>query len=927
MIPFNFLRHAVLLCALVFLTACGERGEAELLAAAQGALKKGDHKSATVEVKAALQANPASPQARALLGQVLLAQGEPKLAAVELEKAIELHAPDAQVVPLYVRALLGQGLFKKVVDEYAAKRIGDDAANAALRASVASAYLSLGNLPQADLQAEEALKLSPKYVPALLVKARVLATRREYKVALTLVESAIGMDGSQDEAWKLKGDLLLVDPLRSAEAIAAFRQAYSIRPEYIDAHVSAVSYFVQRRDFPSAKSELTGLRNYPKAKSTADFLEAQLALAEGNYLRAGELIQLPLQAAPDDARLLQVAGAVALQTGELTKAEKHLVRALNQQPELSHARLLLARTYLRLGQPSRAIAVLQPALDGSAPGVDLLVLAAEAQMHNGDAAQAETLFKRAAAVAPGDVRVRIALALSDLSKGRSDAAVAQLEKIAMEDAGGSADLSLIAALMRRNDLVAAVRAIEALKKKQPGQPLAPILRARVEMLRNDESAARSNYETALKIKADFFPAVSGLAALDIKGGRLAEAAKRFEDLLKQNPQSSDAYLALADLRARLGASKSDVLNLLLAAVKAAPLDQAPRVALINQYLRNYDFRAALTASQDAVSKLPESPELLDVLARAFLASGDINQAVTTYGKLSKLEPKSAMPYVKMAEAYASKRDIDGATRSFRRALEVVPGHVEAQRGLIRVALQQGKVDLAISAARELQRRGPDDPAGYLFEGDIYAETKKWDPAISAYRVGLTKLRTSNQLAIRLHAVLGAAGRAAEALSFETKWLKDFPRDAAFRFYLGDVYMARRDFTEAERKYLDVLNLQPSNGLAHNNLAWLLAKMGKPGAVDHAVRAIAIMGESPALLDTLATAEEAGGDMAKAVRASERAVQLAPELPDLRLNLARLYIKAKKKDLAIAELDRLQALGSKIARQKEVGELMAFAKQM
>lgn len=62
--------------------------------------------------------------------------------------------------------------------------------------------------------------------------------------------------------------------------------------------------------------------------------------------------------------------------------------------------------------------------------------------------------------------------------------------------------------------------------------------------------------------------------------------------------------------------------------------------------------------------------------------------------------------------------------------------------------------------------------------------KRPEAAVAPLRTAL-ELAPSSETAIKLHAVLGAAKRAAEADRLAATWSKEHPRDAAFRFYLGD----------------------------------------------------------------------------------------------------------------------------------------------
>ena len=75
------------------------------------------------------------------------------------------------------------------------------------------------------------------------------------------------------------------------------------------------------------------------------------------------------------------------------------------------------------------------------------------------------------------------------------------------------------------------------------------------------------------------------------------------------------------------------------------------------------------------------------------------------------------------------------------------------------------------------------------------------------------------------------------------------------------------------------------------------------------------------MDTLAAALAAENQLAKALEVQRKVVELAPDTPEFRLRLARLYVQSGQGDKARPELDRLADLGEKFKGQAEVAQLM------
>jgi predicted Zn-dependent protease len=114
-------------------------------------------------------------------------------------------------------------------------------------------------------------------------------------------------------------------------------------------------------------------------------------------------------------------------------------------------------------------------------------------------------------------------------------------------------------------------------------------------------------------------------------------------------------------------------------------------------------------------------------------------------------------------------------------------------------------------------------------------------------------------------------------------------------YLAEYALANKHYDRAYQLYLEIDAQAPDRPSVLNNLAWVASQRNDPKAIDFARRALALAPESPAILDTAGMIEVAQGDVDAGVRKVEKAVQLAPKAPAIRINLAKAYIKAGRKD--------------------------------
>lgn len=445
------------------------------------------------------------------------------------------------------------------------------------------------------------------------------------------------------------------------------------------------------------------------------------------------------------------------------------------------------------------------------------------------------------------------------------------------------------------------------------------MRAQAHLAKKDLAGARKSLEKAISIKATYLPAVSALATLDLIDKKPEDARKRFESVLAVEPKNIDALLALAAIRANNGALVDEVTGLINKAISANPSELGPRIALIQYYLKNKDSKKALTAANDAATAIPDKPEILDALGKTQQISGDINSAIATYGKLSSMQPASPLPIMRLAELHMVNKNEMEATKSLKKALELKPDLLEAQRTLMQLALAAKNPLSALQIARTIQKQRPKEAVGYLFESDIHATTKSWPDAIKVLQAGLKQV-PAPQLATRLHSVLIAANTPTEAEKFSANWQKEHPKDASFRMYLGDFAAAQKRYGDAISQYQGALQIQPDNALILNNLAWAAGQAHSPKALEYAEKANALAPKQPAFMDTLAMLLAEKGNTAKAIDLLREAMSLAPQAAAIQLNLAKTLIAAGRKDEARKELDALAKLGDGFSGQAEVAHL-------
>lgn len=910
----------VFLALCVGLTACGGPSDVEQIASARAHLAARDDKTAMVELKAALQKNPSSAEARFLLGKALLKAGDAQGAMVELEKAKEANYGGEEMPPVLASAMMATGQAKKVSEQFADLQLKDPKAAAELKAALALSYIVQGKVDKGAETIKVALQLDPKNIPARMMNIRLAPGRGSIDEAISLVDALIADEPKHAEAHRLRGELLWIGKSDLPEAIRAFKQSVALDERLLASHLTLIRLYMLTQDHRGFGEAIAAVKRLFPQQMESFYFEGQQALIDGDLKRAREAAEQMLKRGPENAYVRQFAGLVELKSGTIQLAESHLNRAIQLAPTLTPARRQLAEAYLRLGQPAKALTTLQPLLEGAAAEPEALAMAAEAHLVSGDFAKAEEKFKLAAKGKPDDPRLRTSLALFDLARGRSEAGYSQLESVAASSTEPFADLALISAKMQRKDLDGALKAADRLIAKLPGKPLPLVLRGRVLNQRRDVAGAKESFEKALAADPAFYTAAAELATLDVAEGKPESAIKRFEQVLARDPQNYPALLGISTIRTRMGGSADVIEASIQDAIKASPKETIPRLALIDHHLAQRNAKKAVSVAQDALVVFPTDLQIQDALARAQLIAGDVQQAIAGFTKIAAAQPNTVQPLLRLADAHVANSNYAAARRSVRRALELAPDNMVARRGLVAIELADKQVDEAIQVARGVQKRRPAESVGYVIEGEVHASQRAWDKAIAAYRAGLERDR-SVQMAMRLHAAYLSAQREPDAAKFASEWLQKNPADAEFFGHLGMLATSRGEFDVAEGHYRKALALQPKDASAANNVAWLLLKQGKPGALALAERANELLPGQPPFLDTLALALASEKKFDKAIEVERSAMERRPGEQSYRLNIARILIQADRKQEARGELEKLAALGAKFPDHAEVTKLL------
>ena len=907
------------LALLAVTTGCNRDDPDNFLQSGKDFLEKKDYKAAVIELKNALQGAPQNGEARYLLAQALVETGEARDAEIELRKAAEAGYDPNLVQPALASALRGMGEAAKALDVASSATLTEPGAKARMQSIVGSILLGRGKISEARDAFTQALEHDPSNVDAKLGLARLATTDGGIAEAEKQVDALITQSPAFADALLFKAQLLVAQG-KAAESIQVLGRAVDARPNSIAAHMSLVPALLRTGDVAGARARVDALKNIARDSVAPLYLDALVLSGEGKLIEARDAAENALKYAPDYPPLLLLAGTLAMQQRNLAEAEEHLTKAAKAVPN-GYAQRLLVGTLLQAGKPQRAKELLDPPLEARPDDPGLVSLAAELAMGRGDYKEATKLYSKALAGDPKNVVRQTRLGQAMVGSGDVEHGVQVLESAAQNTANNiQADLSLIAVHMNKREPEKAKAALETLLQKQPDNPVAHNMKGLVLMASRDNEGARKSFERALELQPTFFPAAANLAQMDVRQGNQKAALGRYQSILQKDPKQEQALLATVLLLQQSNALPAEVEKALDRAVEGNPSSVSAHLAKINYMLGQRRMQDAVTAAQTAVAVRPDSVQILEALGRAQLAAGDSNQALGSFGKLAALQPKGVRPLLLQAEAHAASKDWASARASLEKALKLEPGARSILLSVVNIEARAGNVEKAVAAARVIQKQYPKESLGYGAEADVYANARRLKEVETSLRAGMEEAPDVN-LAARLWLVLTEQKRTAEADAVVREWIGNNPKNAALQNYIASQYTARSNWAEAARWNRESLKVIPDSPATINNLAWALAQLKDPSALQHAEKALTLAPNSPAILDTVGWIHLQQGDSQKAAEALRKAHGLAPNQALIRLHLAEALLKAGEKKEAHTHFEELDKLPESSPIRQEAQKLL------
>jgi len=557
-----------------------------------------------------------------------------------------------------------------------------------------------------------------------------------------------------------------------------------------NSRTEAYYHFSKARMLDDQGQSAQAIDEYKKAleldpNNSLIFSEMAESYLRNNRLReAVDVAQKAIQADRDNIEAhkllttvyLQVIGRASAQQPPSTETINNAIHEFEEivriDPTERQSFLMLGRLYQIKGERDKAADIYKKFLGvepGSEEGVTAL---AKLHMDAGNYKEAVELLESFVKQRPDSDS-----ALQTLGEAYSDmqeyAKAAEAYKRASELDPDNVELKKAEAqaLFLADDIDSAGKRYEDLIKVEPEDGVARLRLGQIYRRQMKYDLARQNLEKASQAFPDSIEIQFNLVLLDRDQGRLDEALKLANDLLKKTEKANGRYTE---------AEK-----------------QNRRIFLINQAILNQTL-------------------------------GNYNEAVRTFTEVKGLtNEKDGRVDALIIETYRLAKNLDKALQHTEQALSETPGSRQLQMVRADLVAEKGKVDEGIKALQQLQRGNEEDLDVLSAMVSVYQRAKRFDDAQNVLNRATQRFPNQEQVHFLQGSLYEKQKKYNDAEKAFRKALEIQKDDPAVLNYLGFMFADRGiRLDEAEAMVQKAVQADPTNGAYLDSLGWVYFKQNR-----------------------------------------------------------------------------------------------------
>jgi len=767
----------------------------------------------TEETKSYLQ--DLTKQARDFIGAWILlarvAQSDKKYdeVAALLQNVFSRDPDNIEARVIHAQALLGKGDIKQgtAILERAEKSFEN---NPLIKYQLALAYVQGRNASQAIDELEQAIKIAPKYVEAIVLLAQVRLRAGDPQSAIAPLEAALRLRPDVIQVRMLLADAYLAVG-RSEEAASLIREHIKQTPQDSQSYlVLGMILKKQKKNDESREAFEKALKLSPENVVAIDQL-ADLDLEAGAFSAVHQRADALLQKEPKSAPAYFIHGRSYVIEKNFAAAEAALRKAIELDPNLAAAYNLLVAIYVEANKLPDALKELETVLGKNPQYSPALLTSGIIYERMGDFAKlnnldrAGELARKAHELAPAEPSVQDTLGWVLYRQGKYQEAADLLEQSASKSPGNGEiqfHLGMANYMMGRLDEArAALEKAVAASGDFPGQDEA---KSRLALLSQGGDLSIPDLEKSVKDKSNDPVALMRLGAAYAKAGTADKAAQAYEKALQANPKLLEAVLSLAQLNAGPLKNNAKALQYAKRARELAPADAHVTATAGHIAYQAGNFPWAYSLLQESSRGLPDDLAVTRDFAWTAYSTGKTNEAQEGMRRVANGPPAApergeAALFLAMAALDSDDAVPLGAENEVMKALGAQPDYVPALMAKAAIRLQKGDTAEASAIYNSIIQKWPDFAPAQKRLASIYAnEPANANKAFELANKARRGLVDDPDLARTLGVLSFQRKEYARAVQFFQESDAKQPLDGKSLFMLGMAHLQLGHKAEAKR---------------------------------------------------------------------------------------------------------------------------------
>lgn len=645
--------------------------------------------------------------------------------------------------------------------------------------------------------------------------------------------------------------------------------------------------------------------------------QAKQAYAEGNLRTAIIEVKNALQQEPSLTEARMLLGEYSLDRGNGAEAEAELVRARELGADPAQLHIPLLRAWLLQGKNDQVIAATEPGnapqtLADDAERTREFTLRAQALLAEAQTDAARATLEQALDLQPTDAEALLGMAWVEWLDTNPSEARGYLQSALDSDPQFDRALELLGDIEREAGQLEAAEAAYTKALEASNQPFSPrIKRALMRVMQADYDGAEQDLETLQK-QIEEHPALSYLSGLIAFNQQEFERARPyFQEALSRDPDYMPAVFYLGATQYALDNWQQAVsyLNRYVSRVPNAP--EAQRMLALAR-LQDGDSERAEQILNTVLERDPQDQATLAMVSNLYLAQGRTDEALHHLRQVIAIEPESASSRAQLGLALVQDGQREAGFDELQRALELAPeGNPRLEVAIILEHLRANEFPQALNAIDRFAQRGNADPTLVQnLRGVTYAGMGNAEEAETAFRKGLELDSAQQQpgLVTNLARFLAKEGRIEEAQQIAQETLEQFPQNLGLLMTLAQLQVADDDLPASQETLKRAIAADPQALLPRLALARMqLQDDRNEDALETLQPAEADHGESTDWLRLMTLVAERTGDKPTAIEMLTRLKQQQPEAADVHFALGRLLAETGNNQEALTTLEQGLAL--------------------